>query len=443
MNSGAGGQAGFRGGGAGGQAAGPGDAFGEQGSFPVIGVGGNNPNQHQARVPSNGRGRVGGGNRGWGRGRFRGGIRHGNTDSAGTVSNVICFRCKGKGHGIANCKAILMCNICEGDNHLANKCLLSLMPRPIANLYGFGADGLGFYHISTSGSKKLKKENNKMGLIRIIDDQLSKDFLIAELRRLIPMNWQPQVEMQGDNAFLVHFPTRLDMPRMAVIGDVHVKEHKVVMQFEEWNLKPTPKYQLQKVWVHVLGVSFEVHDFLSLCAIGSIIGTAMRVDTEKVRKNDFVRMLVGVLDIEAIPSSVEIVVGEYVYDMFFKVEVAEVAVVDENIYQREDHEGEDNSGRVKDAEMEDRDSKRFKNNSDVKSSAPKSREGQSTSINKGNTLGILASNTAVKDGLVAAKYSPIEQIFDSIVEVLSGVVITPKAAEVMSGVVISPKAAVG
>ena len=70
-----------------------------------------------------------------------------------------------------------MCDICEGDDHLANKCLLSLTPRPIANLCGFGADGLGFYHIPTSRTKKLKKENNKTGLVRIIGDSQGDGFL--------------------------------------------------------------------------------------------------------------------------------------------------------------------------------------------------------------------------------------------------------------------------
>lgn len=114
---------------------------------------------------------------------------------------------------------------------------------------------------------------------------------------------------------------------------------------------------------------------------------------EKVRKKDLVRMLVGVLDIEAIPSSVEIVVGECVYDIFFKVEVEEVVVVDENIQQQENHERDDNLGRGKDAEMEDRDTKRFKNNSDVITSAPVNHDGQSTSNAKRNTLGLLASDT--------------------------------------------------
>lgn len=68
-------------------------------------------------------------------------------------------------------------------------------------------------------------------------------------------------------------------------------------------------------------MNLEARDFLSLCAIGSIIGIVMRVDMEKVRKNDLVHLLVGVLDIDAIPSSVEIVVGEYVYDIFSKLKL--------------------------------------------------------------------------------------------------------------------------
>lgn len=62
---------------------------------------------------------------------------------------------------------------------------------------------------------------------------------------------------------------------------------------------------------------------------------------ENVRKIDLVRMLVGVMDRDAIPPSVEIVVGECVYDIFFKVEVEEVSVVDESIQQQEDHEGDE------------------------------------------------------------------------------------------------------
>ena len=82
-----------------------------------------------------------------------------------------------------------------GNDHLANKCPLTLIPCPIANLCGFGADGLGFYHIPISGTKKLTKEINKTGLVRIVGEPLSKDMLIAEMKRLIPLNWQPRVEM--------------------------------------------------------------------------------------------------------------------------------------------------------------------------------------------------------------------------------------------------------
>lgn len=66
--------------------------------------------------------------------------------------------------------------------------------------------------------------------------------------------------------------------------------------------------------------------------------------------------------------------------------------VDEGFDQGMDHEGEDNSGRDKNVEMEDRDTKRLKNTSDSKSSASKGYKEHSTSITKGSTLKISASD---------------------------------------------------
>ena len=135
----------------------------------------------------------------------------------------------------------------------------------------------------------------------------------------------------------------------------------------------------------------EIHDFLGLCAIGSIVGIAMRVDMEKVRKNDLVRMLVGMLDVEAIPPSVEIVVGESVYDIFFKIEDTVVGAIDVEVNHDDDPEEDDNSDKGKDVEMEDRESKRPKNNLDNNAQVPGSSKGQSSSCFKGNALGLLAS----------------------------------------------------
>lgn len=84
----------------------------------------------QPRAPKVVRGRFGDGNfRGRGRGRFGGGNNPKvNTGSAVVASDLICFRWKEKGHGVANCKTNLVCDICEGSDHLANKCPLLLLP---------------------------------------------------------------------------------------------------------------------------------------------------------------------------------------------------------------------------------------------------------------------------------------------------------------------------
>jgi hypothetical protein len=51
------------------------------------------------------------------------------------------------------------------------------------------------------------------------------------------------------------------------------------MAYEKWNYEIKPKTKLHKVWVHVYGVPCEIWSFLSLWAIGCILGaTTERVD---------------------------------------------------------------------------------------------------------------------------------------------------------------------
>ena len=50
-----------------------------------------------------------------------------------------CFRCKENGHTIAACPVVLRCDICDNTNHLAPRCPLLKMPKPVANFCGYGA----------------------------------------------------------------------------------------------------------------------------------------------------------------------------------------------------------------------------------------------------------------------------------------------------------------
>jgi hypothetical protein len=77
---------------------------------------------------------------------------------------------------------------------------------------------------------------------------------------------------------------------------------------------------LQKIWVHVYGVPYEIRSFLPLWAIGSILGATQRVDMRSMKKTGVVRLMVAVLDANCIPDDADIVVDDCLYEIFFKVD---------------------------------------------------------------------------------------------------------------------------
>ncbi|PWZ17182.1 hypothetical protein Zm00014a_024402 [Zea mays] len=91
-------------------------------------------------------------------------------------------------------------------------------------------------------------------------------------------------------------------------------------KIQEVNQTIEPIAYLQKVWVNVYGVPFEIRSSLPLWAVGSILGATQKVDMRYTRKMGVVRILVAVTSVNHIPESAEIVVGEGLYEIFFKVD---------------------------------------------------------------------------------------------------------------------------
>jgi hypothetical protein len=81
---------------------------------------------------------------------------------------------------------------------------------------------------------------------------------------------------------------------MISLKRLRIDNNEAVIAFEEWNNEIKPKQRLQKVWVHVYGVLYEIRSFLPLWVVGSIIG--------------------------AIPNDAKIVVDDCLYEIFLKVD---------------------------------------------------------------------------------------------------------------------------
>lgn len=79
-----------------------------------------------------------------------------------------CFRCCPKGHVKELCKAELLCNICESEDHVAAKCPMKRRPRPM----GYAVDDLGFYHIP-HGPINIFKKDNLLALIKVKGEHLA------------------------------------------------------------------------------------------------------------------------------------------------------------------------------------------------------------------------------------------------------------------------------
>lgn len=110
---------------------------------------------------------------------------------------------------------------------------------------------------------------------------------------------------------------------MVLWGPVEARCTDAKMVFE---VKSTPnvyKYEIPKVWVQFRGLPEELLEFPIVWAIGSILGVTRNVDMKFVKKHEMGRLLVAVLDPELVPDLVDIVIGDFVYELQFRVESEE------------------------------------------------------------------------------------------------------------------------
>jgi hypothetical protein len=78
--------------------------------------------------------------------------------------------------------------------------------------------------------------------------------------------------------------------------------------------------EIDKVWVQFRGLPKEFQEFPIIWAIGSILDVPRAVDTKFTKKFGRARMKVVVLDPNLIPDLVDVMIGDYVYELQFRVE---------------------------------------------------------------------------------------------------------------------------
>ena len=156
---------------------------------------------------------------------------------------------------------------------------------------------------------------SKTAVIRVSGGSLTAANVTSEMERLFPGGWRWIVEETGANTFRTVFPSRAEMQRMVEWGVLHTKFTGVTLRFEESVGGDEVKFAMPKVWVQFTGLPKELREFVTIWAIGSILGVSKVVDMKFTRKHDICRLQVLVLDPNIIPQFVDLVICDYLYGL--------------------------------------------------------------------------------------------------------------------------------
>jgi hypothetical protein len=104
------------------------------------------------------------------------------------------------------------------------------------------------------------------------------------------------------------------------VGVVQSKVHNAKLRIEERMVDNEVRYVLPKVWVQFTRLSLHLRDYLIILAVGAILGISKDVDMVFTRKFDICRLQVLVMSPNLIPHAVNVVIGDKLYELKFRVE---------------------------------------------------------------------------------------------------------------------------
>jgi hypothetical protein len=154
---------------------------------------------------------------------------------------------------------------------------------------GYAVDGLCFYYIPHSQATRPRAEA-KATIIQVVEGELNSTQMQAEMQWLVPSQNVWKIEELGKNKFKTIFPSKGEMNRMTEWGIVQTKDRKAKLLISKANGCNISKQSMRKVWVQVTKLPGELRDFLTIWAIGSILGVTKNVDMVFTRRFNRARL---------------------------------------------------------------------------------------------------------------------------------------------------------
>jgi hypothetical protein len=129
-----------------------------------------------------------------------------------------------------------------------------------------------------------------------------------------------------------------EMNCMIECGLVQTKDRRAKLVIEEGGGGSSIKQAMRKVLVQMTKLPGELRDFLTIWAIGTILGVTKDVDMPFTPQHNSARLQVLILDPTVRPISVNVVIGDNVYELQFKVEPTEMQDVPQLLEMDDDNE---------------------------------------------------------------------------------------------------------
>jgi hypothetical protein len=215
-------------------------------------------------------------------------------------------------------------------------------------LVGQAADALAGFYIPHPPIQPTKRDS-RMALVSTSGKKLTEQEVVAFLRVLVSDTFNWEVKRHNDLEFKVLFPTKGDLTKMTKFN-AEMKEG-VTLKFQEF--KEDEEYfghALPVVWMRVSNLQSILKEYAILWALGTLFGVTQDVDMVTSRANSFGRFAVAVLEPEAIPTKLDVIIGNRYFQLLFQVEPYLPNVGLRSIWNNQSG-GNDGSGAAKDTEM--------------------------------------------------------------------------------------------
>jgi hypothetical protein len=155
-------------------------------------------------------------------------------------------------------------------------------------------------------------------MVNVTGGVLSEAQVISEFQRLVSNKWNWEIIQTRVNCFKTSFPPCSELDHMLEWG-VQTKRN-ASMKIEESVIREKAKVELKKVWVQFIGLPSVMIQFLLIWVVGSILGVTKAVDIKFTNKFDVCQLEVSVLDPNLIPQYVDVIIGDFVYELQFKAD---------------------------------------------------------------------------------------------------------------------------